>query len=145
MFYMKIKSYKNKYFFFALLLASLFLATSGCSRDNQLIAAPLGNITALENLADGYNKIESSYPSNKVSLPPSQKREFIGRVFSAAGYDYTLTLLSMSSAQLDAKNKNQKDLAELLLVPTVGLSTSALADIYSDEELEAFLKLKKTF
>ncbi len=142
---MKMKTDKKNWVYSTLLCTILLVATYGCSTDNPLVAAPIGSIAPLEKLADSYKQIESSYPSNKTSLPPARKREFIDRVFSLSGYDYTLTLLSMGEMQLDAKNKNQKDLAELLLVPTVGLSSSELADIYSTEEVQAFKKLKATF
>ncbi len=142
---MQMKSDKRHLLRSVLLCTVLLLAAYGCSTDNPLVAAPIGSIAPLEKLADSYKQIESSYPSNKTSLPPARKREFIDRVFSLSGYDYTLTLLSMGEMQLDAKNKNQKDLAELLLVPTVGLSSRELADIYSIEEVRAFKKLKATF
>jgi hypothetical protein len=126
-----------------MLIAVVFIF--GCSKDNNLVPAPIGNVHTLEDLADSYSKVSELFPMNIQALPPAQKREFVEQVFSTTGYDYSETLLSMGSTKLNAANKTQKDLAELLLLPASNLPAEDIADLYSDEEVKAINHIKATF
>lgn len=128
--------------FFLCALFFFTLVISACSNNNETKPAPLGNLTALENLAVSYTEVSGHFPMNVRSLPPQQKREFLEQVFKKSGYDYTATIITMGNSPLDNSNKNQKDLAELVLLPTVGISNEAVSDIYSDEEMQALNKIQ---
>lgn len=105
--------------------------------------APLGEITALERLADGYQAVTDTLAANPVTLPPDQRRLFIKNVFLQSGYDYTATLTAVANGPLNLADKNQHDLVELLLYPTVGLSDGDITELYSSAEASALIKLKQ--
>ena len=134
----------KKVLHFSLLCAVFVLLAfvSGCSKNSELPPAPIGDIRTLEKLADSYNSVAEGFPMNVQVLPPRQKREFVTQVFSKTGYDYNATLFAMASSSLDPQNKNQKDLAELLLLPTTGLIDEDVEDLYSDDEIKAINKIK---
>lgn len=123
-------------------LFALVIFISGCSGNQDATPAPLGKLSALENLADSYTQISEQFPMNVGAMPPPQKREFLEHVFKKTGYDYSATIIHMSNSTLDKNNKNQKDLAELVLLPTVGISNDAASDFYSDDEMQAIHKIK---
>lgn len=128
--------------YIAAFIMMLAVVMAGCSASDSGKAAPIGKLSALEDLADSYTKTSEQLPMNIQVLPASQKREFLEQVFKSAGYDYSATLIAMGQANLDKSNKNQKDLAELVLLPTTALSADALADIYADDELNAINQIR---
>ena len=141
---MKHLKHPKKVLHYSLLCAVsvLLIFVSGCSKNSELPPAPIGNIKTLEKLADSYNIVAEGFPMNIQVLPPQQKHEFVAQVFSKTGYDYRATLLAMASSSLDPQNKNQKDLAELLLLPTVGLVNEDIEDLFSDDEIKAINKIE---
>ena len=76
-----------------------------------------------------------------TGLPPVQKRKFVEQVFLKVGYDYSKTLLDISSEKLDPSIQYHRDLAELVLLPQTGLAIDELDLIYSVPEEKAIKTL----
>jgi hypothetical protein len=126
-------------------IASLFiLGLEACSNETQK-PAPLGEHAVLEQLAKAYDAVGEQYPVRPQSMPPKGRREFVERVFRQAGYSYSATLLAMAQPGADTTNQEQRDLAELLLLPAKGLSDEGLDTLFTDDELLAVKRVKKDF
>ena len=117
---------------FLLIIVSLPLA---CNQVPEAKPAPLGDYAALEKLAAAYRQVAEQYPVQPRVMRPEGRKEFVQKVFTAAGYDYTETLSHMAQQGVDMTNQDHRDLAELVLLPHQGLSDEDREDIYSAEEL----------
>jgi hypothetical protein len=124
----------------SVVLAVLMVMLLGaCSNEPaNLTAAPLGDRSALESLADSYRKVsEKTLSTSPHSLPGDERRHFVELVFKRSGYSYTKTLHEMAEKGIDKKDQLQVDLAELVLMPHRDLSIpTELTDIYSGQELQ---------
>jgi hypothetical protein len=125
-----------------MVLVLLVLAACG---NGQQSAAPAGDRSALEKLAQAYRQVGESYPVQPQVMPPKGRKEFLNKVFKQAGYDYSATLLALVESGTDNTNQNQRDLVELLLIPGKGLQDSALDKLYTAEELVAVKQLREGF
>jgi hypothetical protein len=126
------------------LAALLMLGFVACSSETQK-AAPLGEHAVLEQLAEAYNAIGEQYPMQPQAMPPKGRKEFVERVFMQAGYSYSATLLALAQPGADATNQEQRDMAELLLLPAKGLSDEGLGKLYSADEVAAVRRLQADF
>lgn len=124
---------KIRYF----LLLVLCLALVACGQQLPATPAPPGDYAALEKLAAAYRRVGADYPVQPQSMRPAGRKEFVQRVFQSAGYDYSASLLALAGQGLDAANQEQRDLAQLLLLPHRGLDREATRELYSSEELAA--------
>jgi hypothetical protein len=129
--------------YFWLLLSAIFALVACDGEKQQAVAA--GEHATLEQLAKAYRKVGEQYPVQPQAMPPEGRKKFLNQVFKQAGYGYVQTLLALPQSVTDSNNKDQRDLAELLLLPTKGLSDEALEKLYSVEELAAVKKLKTIF
>jgi hypothetical protein len=123
------------------LLSLLLLLLAACSSQTQP-AAPLGDHGVLEQLAEAYRATAQQYPMQPKAMPPEGRREFVERVFKAAGYDYSATLLAMARQGADVTNAEHRDLAELLFLPHAGISNQAMGELYSEQELAAIYAIQ---
>lgn len=119
---------------------------TACSMDAEsVLPAPHGDLATLEKLADAYRDMANTLNQSPVQQIPSDKRAFVEKVFSKAGYNYNATLIAFAADELDPADPRQRDMAELLLFPTIGVSEIDLAKLYPGPELAAVEKLKKRF
>lgn len=113
----------------------LLLLLLGCAESNsQNPAAPLDSRPALEKLANAYEKISESIPSNPAKMRPQARRRFLEEVFGKAGYNYKATLGNLALVPAGQATQYHKDLKELLFLAHNGFHLENLPDIYSDEE-----------
>lgn len=121
------------------LLITLLLITVLVACEQQLpsIPAPPGDYAVLEELAEAYHQVARDYPVQPRNMRPPGRKEFVRRIFQAAGYDYAASLQALAGREMDVVNQDYRDLAELLLLPHQGLSDEAMEDLYSSEELAA--------
>lgn len=99
----------------------------------------------LEQLAAAYRSIGEQYPVQPRAMPPGGRKEFISKVFTQAGYDYSATLLALADTKVLVTNKDHRDFVELLLIPGKGMADADLATIYSADELSVVSRLRKEF
>lgn len=107
-------------------------------------AAPIGDHAVLEQLADAYRKVAQEYPVQPAGMRPAGRKEFLKQVFMQAGYDYGETLRAFAKQGVDATSQEQRDLAELLLLPHRGLAKVDWPDVYSSEELAAIKRIESS-
>jgi hypothetical protein len=103
--------------------------------------APVGDHAALEQLAESYRATAQQFPVAVQGMKPQGKRAFVEQVFVHAGYDYSATLAALA-AHIDATNPDHRDLAELLVLPRVGLADEQLGEIFSTTEQQALRSLE---
>lgn len=120
-------------------LGTVLLAACGKS---ALPAAPLGDYAVLERLAEAYEQTLQEVPTAPRTMRPAGRLMFVEQVFRGAGYDYAATLAALAEG-LDAGNKDQRDLAELVSLPFGGLSDAALGEIFSGERLRHARQLRQ--
>ncbi len=102
----------------------------------------MGDHAALERLADAYRATLQVFPAAPSNLPPAERLRFVRQVFREAGYDYDASLIALA-AHGDVEDADQRDLADLLLLPTRGLSNESLATLYHGEGLQAMQGLRR--
>jgi hypothetical protein len=125
-------------------LALLLIATlTACGEQKLQIAA--GNHAVLEQLAEAYRKVGEQYPVQPQAMPPEGRKKFVNQVFAQAGYSYSASLIALANVGADGAKPDRRDLAELLLLPTKGLSDKALTKVYSEDELAAVKRLQTIF
>jgi len=117
---------------YVIALCAALLAACG---KPALPAAPLGDHAALEQLAEAYKQTLQDVPTAPRAMRPAGRLLFVEQVFRGAGYDYAATL-TVLAVGLDAGDKNQRDLAELVSLPFAGLSDAGLDELLSGDELE---------
>lgn len=127
----------------AVLLAVLVL--TACDGEQSQPVAPMGDHAVLEQLADAYRKVSEQYPVQPQAMSPEGRKKFLTQVFKQAGYNYSASLIAAVQTATDNASKDQRDLVELLLLPTKGLSDEALGKMYSADELAAVQQLRKAF
>jgi len=109
----------------------------GCNNSGPRTPAPIGDHAALEQLATAYRSVADGYPVQPTSMRPKVKKDFVQRVFTTAGYHYGATLSAFANQGVDITNQDQRDLAELLLLPLRGLGEEDMKKLFSAEELQA--------
>lgn len=119
------------------------LTTSACSDNNTGISAPPGDKQALEKLAAAYRNQAGNLPVSPAGMNPGARRKFIERVFVEAGYDYSATLLRLSTIQKISINQYHIDLKQLLFMPHHNIRQQDLPGIYSDPEIAAIDSITK--
>ena len=124
-----------RYFSRALFLFLLIFGLWSCDSHPQK-PAPIGDFTALEQLAKSYRSVAQQYSVQPASMRPAGKRKFVEAVFINAGYSFSATIRAFAKQGADATNENHRDLAELLFLPHQGMADSELTSIYSGDELE---------
>ncbi len=123
---------------FVVVLYAALLAACGKS---TLPTAPLGDHAALERLAGAYKQTLQDVPTAPRAMRPAGRLLFVEQVFRGAGYDYAATLAALAEG-LDAGDKNQRDLAGLVLLPFAGLSDAALGEVLSGDRLRHARQLR---
>lgn len=113
------------------------LGLLGCGNNQSQKSAPIGDHAVLEQLAIAYRSVAAEYPVQPASMRPAGKKEFVERVFAAAGFHYGATLIAFAEQGIDVTSQDQRDLADLLFMPHRGLSEADIKDIYTTEELVA--------
>ena len=121
----------------------LVAALTACG-DERLPAAA-GDHAVLEQLAQAYRKVGEQYPISPHAMSPEGRRKFVDQVFKQAGYSYSASLSAMANGSADSTDQDQRDLVDLLLLPTQGLSDKSLSKSYSTEEQAAVQQLRTTF
>ncbi len=107
-----------------------------------LPAAPLGDRAVLEQLAETWRQTLQEVPTAPRAMRPKGRLLFVEQVFRGAGYDYAATLAALAGG-LDAGNKDQRDLAELVSLPFSGLSDAALDEVLSGDAIEHARQLRQ--
>lgn len=125
---------------FWLVPAALLLAS--CQPAPSSTSAPLGDYATLEKLADAFRQVAQDYTVQPRSMRPEDRKQFVQRVFSTAGYNYTATLQAVARQGLDVTHQDHRDLVELLFLPHQGVAEEVWADFYSDTELAAIQAIK---
>ena len=115
---------------------------SACTRNNQP-PAPLGEKAVLEKLADAFKHEANRIAWSPQHQTPSAKRDFVENVFATAEYSYDATLAYLAANKLDPGNQLHRDLVELVLFPTVGISLEDIAKIYDHDEFKVIQKIRK--
>lgn len=82
---------------------------------------------------------------NPVKMPPESRREFVERVFTNAGYDYSRTLLALAGAPQESISTHHRDLKQLLFLPRYGIKPEEAKEIYSEDEWRAMQQIEKLF
>lgn len=121
-------------------------ALLGCNNQTpEEPAAPLGDILALEKLADAYKEVSNDFPVNPINLAPDVRKKFVKQVFSNAGYGYQRTLSALSEISNPEITKLHRDMQELLFLPHYRVGKEVWSDIYTDEEIQLVRKIEKNF
>lgn len=123
--------------FWALQTVWILVILSSCDSTRTQSPAPVGDHAVLEQLAEAYRSVSQEYPVTPASMRPAGKKEFVERVFEAAGYHYSATLIAFAEQGADVRSQDQRDLAELLFLPHQGLDEAAMVELYSAKELAA--------
>ena len=124
-------------------IALLALSLTACAKDGPTVPAPIGDRSALEKLAEHYEKISDKLPVTVPNMPAKGRKEFVERVFNESGYHYAATLHSMAQGGWDVKDQNARDLAQLLMLPHHGMrADESVEDVYTTEELASMRKLQ---
>ena len=105
--------------------------------------APLNNQGVLQKLANAYKKQAEPLPMNPLTLTPTQRKKFVKKVFSEAGYDYTSTLIHLAETDPNSVNQLHKDMRDLLFLPHYGVKFEEVKGIYTAQERTAINKIKK--
>lgn len=124
----------------------MLLGLAGCSNEpGAPTAAPLGERSVLESLADAYTEVsDNRLNTSPMNLPGKERKEFVQRVFSASGYSYRETLRQMAAQGIDSANPLHRDMAELVLMPHRSQRFPAeLTDIYTPDELQDVAALER--
>ena len=116
----------------------------GCGSEAQK-PAPAGDHAVLEQLAEAYRHVSEQFPMQPQAMPPKGRKDFVNRVFAQAGYDYTATLIGLAETGPSLTNQDHRDLADLLLLPSKGLSDEDLGSIYNADEMLAVRQLRSVF
>lgn len=123
------------------------IALSGCNNGETLgkPAAPLGDVSALEKLAEAYREISDEFPVNPVNLAPDVRKKFVKKVFSSAGYGYEETLSGLSKISRQEITELHRDMQKLLFLPHYRVGKEVWNDIYSDEEIQLIKEIESNF
>lgn len=118
----------------SLALVGLLTACAGGHPPTE--AAPIGDRGTLERLAAQYDKLAEDIPVSPHRLPPDQRKDFVTKVFAAAGYSYTATLHRLAQGGWDVHDPNATDLVQLMFMPHTDLRPEdKLTGVYSQQEL----------
>lgn len=123
------------------LFVMVLLGLLACDNASQK-GVPIGDHGGLEQLAAAYRKVLQAYPVAPASMPPEDKKEFVERVFTAAGYQYSATLKAFARHGIDGTNQDHRDLVDLLFLPHKGLTDAELPRLYPADELAAVRSLQ---
>ena len=105
-------------------------------------AAPLGERASLDKLASAYETLSEPLPVSPTGLTPSGKLKFVQKVFAQAGYDFDATLQALAQTPPQALTAYHKDMMELVLLPSQGLSEQDTGALYGDAQLASIVKIK---
>lgn len=130
-----------KPWFYIIVLAAVLFAC----QDSNLPPAPLGERAALEQLASAYDTLNAQMPTSPSDLTPKGKLKFVQTVFKQAGYDYTATLQNLAQIPLENTTTYHKDMMQLVLLPTQGLSDQDTKTLYDDIQLSSVIKIKALY
>ncbi len=122
-----------------LLCALAVMLLLGCSNEPaELKAAPLGERSVLQELADSYTAVSDEQLSvSPMSLPGEDRKKFVVKVFNKSGYSYRETLRQLAANGIDKTNQLHVDMAELVLMPHRNPRyPMELLDVYSADELQ---------
>jgi hypothetical protein len=122
----------------------LCLALAACSGKPPTQPVPIGDRAALEQLAAQYDKLAERIPVSPHRLSPSERKDFVTKVFAAAGYSYSATLHRLAQGGWDTNDQNAKDLVDLLFMPHTDLRPEdSLSGVYSQQELADLRKVQR--
>ncbi len=127
-----------KNWFFIIALSAGLVA---CQADHRP-SAPLGERVALDKLASAYETLSEQLPVAPSGLTPQGKLKFVQEVFKRAGYDFSTTLQALAQTPSEGLNTYHKDMMELVLLPSQGLSEEAEEDLYDAAQLASIRKIK---
>lgn len=130
-----------KHWFFVFALAAGLIA---CQADHYP-SAPLGEREALEKLASAYEALSEQLPVSPTGLTPQGKLKFVQEVFKQAGYDFNKTLQSLAQSTPENLSSYHKDMMELVLLPSQGLSEQATKDLYHTAQLASIKRIKTLY
>jgi hypothetical protein len=117
---------------------------SACQSEHRP-AAPLGERTALEQLASAYETVSEQLPVSPSGLTPSGKLKFVQAVFVQAGYDLNATLQALAQTPPEALTAYHRDMMELVLLPSQGLSEPDTAALHGDAQLSSIKRIKALY
>jgi hypothetical protein len=122
----------------------LCLALTACGGKSPTQPAPIGDHGALEQLAAQYDKLSERIPVSPHRLSPSERKDFVTKVFAAAGYSYSATLHRLAQGGWDVNDQNAQDLVALLFMPHTDLRPEDnLSGVYSQQELADLRKVQR--
>jgi hypothetical protein len=122
----------------------LCLAIAACAGKAPTQPVPIGDHGALEQLAAAYDKQAERIPVSPHRLSPSDRKDFVTRVFADAGYSYSATLHRLAQGGWDANDQNVKDLVDLMFMPHTDLRPGdSLSGVYSQQELADLRKVQR--
>ena len=126
-----------------LLSVTVALSSVACSdKTGELPAAPAGDKSTLEKLADAYRIQAERLPTSPVNMHPDARMKFIQSVFSQAGYNYHKTLLDLADTEPTQLSQNHRDLGELLRLPHYALAADIKKQLYTADQLKAIEKIE---
>ena len=117
----------------------LALMLIGCSNEpGELKAAPLGERSVLQELAESYTAVSDQQLSvSPMSMSGEDRKKFVEQVFARCGYSYSKTLHEMAVSGIDKTNQLHVDMAELILMPHRHPRFPVeLMDLYTPQELK---------
>jgi hypothetical protein len=128
-----------------IVIVLLCMAIAACADHNAPTqAAPIGDKAVLEHLAAEYNKLAENLPTSPWHMPPSDRKDFVVKVFAASGYSYSATLHQLAEGGWSPDDKNTKDLIDLLFMPHTDVrAVDGIRGVYSEEELADVRKVQK--
>jgi len=126
-----------------LLMVGVALLTACSTADEPGKPVPIGDKAMLQRLADEYTKLAQKVPVSPTRLSPSDRKDFVVKVFAASGYSYSSTLHRMAAGGWDVNDQNARDMAQLLFMPHTNISPSqGLEGVYTQQEMADVRKIQ---
>jgi len=124
-------------------MVGVALLTACSTADEPGKPVPIGDKAMLQRLADEYTKLAQKVPVSPTRLSPSDRKDFVVKVFAASGYSYSSTLHRMAAGGWDVNDQNARDMAQLLFMPHTNISPSqGLEGVYTQQEMADVRKIQ---
>jgi len=133
----------TKSIFSCFVIACLISLTACGDSDDKYPSATLGDLSALQKLADSYRQQSDRLEGTPLQLRPEARKKFLLHVFNKVGLSYHNTLIALGNTDIKTVSDKHRDLAQLLRLPHYGQEESVKKEIYDQEELAAINKMEK--
>ena len=125
------------------LMVGVVLLSACSTADKPGKPAPIGDKAVLQHLADEYTKLAQKVTVSPMRLSPSDRKDFVVKVFAASGYSYSSTLHRMAEGGWDVNDQNARDLVQLLFMPHADIRPSqGLEGVYTQQEMADVRKIQ---